>query len=215
MRGQCWRSPNPSPKALLTCLSRSSLTPRARSSERSLPFRPQALSLASRALLPDRPVRILSGRTTVQKWRLPTTPERIDAAAAIVVATRRSVLRRTPLPESYFLYWEESEWFWRLRELGLVVQYRPEITCEHDGGRVDIRPQKSRLLARNAVRCVRRTQGRGAATAALVVVILWNLRLLVTDAARFGVGHGDGANARIAARRAGLAAAVSSWRELR
>ena len=31
------------------------------------------------------------------------------------------------LEEEYFLYWEESEWFWRLRERGAVVEYRPEI----------------------------------------------------------------------------------------
>ena len=165
-------------------------------------------------LLPDRPVRMLHGRTAVEKWRLPNTPERIDAAAAVAVAARRSTLERTPLPEQYFLYWEESEWFWNLRELGHVVQYRPEIVCRHDGGRDDVRSEKSWLLARNAVRCVRRTQGRGSAAMALVVVVAWNLRLVVTDVGRYVVG-GTTRPERVRARLAGLVAAMGSWKELR
>jgi GT2 family glycosyltransferase len=184
--------------------------------ERTIAAIPTPASLVREwALLPDHPIRGLDGHAAVEKWRLPRVPERIDAAAAVVVATRRTILESTPLPEAYFLYWEESEWFWRLRERGSVVQYRPEVTCEHDGGRVDVRPDKSRLLARNAVRCVRRTQGRAAAAAALAVVIVWNLRLLLVDLARSPAsGRGAGRH-RVAARRAGLVAALGSWRELR
>jgi GT2 family glycosyltransferase len=184
--------------------------------ERTIAAIPTPGSLAREwALLPDNPVRGLGRNTTVEKWRLPTSPERIDAAAAVVVATRRSILEATPLPETYFLYWEESEWFWRLRERGTVVQYRPEVVCEHHGGRVDVRPDKSRLLARNAVRCVRRTQGRRAGAAALAVVVLWNLRLLLVDLARTADWHRDVGRTRLAARWAGLLAALGSWRELR
>ena len=164
-------------------------------------------------LLPDRPLEILDS-WAVEKWRLPTVPERIDAAAAVAVAARRCTLERIPLPEQYFLYWEESEWFWRLRELGQVVQYRPDVVCRHDGGRDDVRPQKSSLLARNAVRCVRRTQGRSAATLALMIVVTWNLRLVVTDVARC-VAAGLTRRDRVRARLAGLTAAIGSWRELR
>jgi GT2 family glycosyltransferase len=184
--------------------------------ERTVAAIPTPASLAREwALLPDHPIRGLDGHAAVEKWRLPKVPERIDAAAAVVVATRRTILENTPLPETYFLYWEESEWFWWLRERGTVVQYRPEITCKHDGGRVDVRPDKSRLLARNAVRCVRRTQGRGAGAAALAVVILWNLRLLLVDLARSAAWSRAAGRPRVAARRAGLIAALGSWRELR
>jgi GT2 family glycosyltransferase len=165
-------------------------------------------------LLPDRPVRALHRWTSVEKWRLPSRPERIDAAAAVAVAARRSTLERTPLPEQYFQYWEESEWFWHLREQGEVVQYHPEIVCRHDGGRDDVRPEKSRLLARNAVRCVRRTQGRGSAALALAVVVAWQLRLVVTDVGRYVV-RGTSYRERVRARFAGLAGAIQSWKELR
>jgi GT2 family glycosyltransferase len=183
--------------------------------ERTIAAIPTPATLAREwMLLPDRPVPRLDGRTAVEKWRLPTAPERIDAAAAVAVAARRATIVRTPLPEAYFLYWEESEWFWRLRELDLVVQYRPEIRCRHDGGRDDVRPEKSALLARNAVRCVRRTQGRGPAALALAVVVAWNLRLVVVDAGRW-ITRGSRFRGRLEARLAGLTAAIGSWRELR
>ncbi len=109
----------------------------------------------------SRPPRAAAARVLrVHKWRLPDRPERIDAASALLVAVRRDLLAATPLPEDYFLYWEESEWFWHLRRAGAVVQYRPDCTVRHLGGRGDVRPEKSRLLAANALRCVRRTQGR-------------------------------------------------------
>jgi N-acetylglucosaminyl-diphospho-decaprenol L-rhamnosyltransferase len=184
--------------------------------ERTIAAVPTPTSLAREwMLLPDTPVRSLAGTVRVEKWRAPDTPERIDAAAAVVLAARRALLRELPLPERYFLYWEESEWFWRLRERGAVVEYRPEITCVHVGGRDDVRPEKSRLLARNAVRCVRVTQGRTSGAVAWVVVVGWNLRLVVTDAVRRVVRPGARSQARLHARLVGLAAATASWRELR
>lgn len=165
-------------------------------------------------LLPDRPPAFLRGRVAdVQKWRAPVVPERVDAAAATVVAVSAELLRRTPLPEEYFLYWEESEWFWHLKAAGALVLYDPRVTVRHAGGRDDVRPAKSRLMARNAVRCVRRTQGRAAALLAWQVVILWNLRLVAVDGLR-GLTGSRPAVARFPARAEGLAAAVLAWREL-
>jgi N-acetylglucosaminyl-diphospho-decaprenol L-rhamnosyltransferase len=165
-------------------------------------------------LLPDRPPAALRGWDLgVQKWRLPTGPEAVDAASAAVVATSAALLRSHPLPEDYFLYWEESEWFWRLKAAGVRVLLDPTILVVHNGGRDDVRPDKSRLLARNAVRCVRRTQGRGAALAAWPVVILWNLRLAAVDGLRRMTGS-PGAARRLRARTAGLRAAALAWHEL-
>ena len=165
-------------------------------------------------LLPDRPPAFLRGRACgVQKWRAPVAPERVDAAAATVVAASTDWLQRFPLPEEYFLYWEESDWFWRLKAAGARVLYDPTIVVGHTGGRDDVRPAKSRLLARNAVRCVRRTQGRRAAAVAWSVVVLWNLRLVAVDGLR-RLGGSEAAAQRIPARAAGLRAALFGWREL-
>lgn len=165
-------------------------------------------------LLPDEPPAFLRRRASgVQKWRAPVVPERVDAAAATVVAVSTELLREIPLPEEYFLYWEESDWFWHLRAAGVRVLYDPRVTVRHAGGRDDVRPAKSRLMARNAVRCVRRTQGRAAALLAWLVVILWNFRLAAVDGLR-GLAGSRPAAARFPARAAGLAAAVLAWREV-
>ena len=182
--------------------------------ERTIAALPTPKALACEWLiLPDEPIGALRRHLHVEKWRLPSRPERVDAVAAVAVAVRRTLVVKEPLPEGYFLYWEESEWFWNLRERGARVEYRPEATCRHDGGRSDVRPEKSRLLARNAVRCVRRTQGRGAGVAAYVIVVLWNARLAIADGARAGLGRVPRTQAH--ARRAGFCAAIGSWRELR
>ena len=59
------------------------------------------------ALLPDRPVRTVERWSRVEKWRSPRVVERVPAASACTVAVRRELLRATPLPDEYFLYWEE------------------------------------------------------------------------------------------------------------
>lgn len=158
------------------------------------------------ALTPDARPR-WAGRVQVEKWRRPTHPERVASATAAVVSTRRSLLVDRPLPEAYHLYWEEAEWFHLLRRDGAVVFMDPRIVVRHRGGRGDVRADKSRLLARNAVRCVRRTQGRGRALAAWPVVVLWNLRLWVVAMLRRD-------RQLVAARRAGLVAALAAWREI-
>lgn len=165
------------------------------------------------ALLPDRPVRLIARGTGVQKWRLPGEPEAIEAAAAVVVAVRRELLLAVPLPEDYFLYWEEMEWFWRVRERGKTAQCCPEVVVFHAGGRADLRGDKARLMARNAVRCVRRTQGRGRAICAWLVVILWNGRLVILAAGRALLLWNKENRLILHVRLAGLAAALASWRE--
>jgi len=167
------------------------------------------------ALLPDRPIRTLERWSRVEKWRSPRVVEPVVAGSAVTVAVRADVLRETPLPEDYFLYWEELDWFWRLRERGRRLVMVPAVDVVHGGGHADVRPEKSRLLARNAVRCVRRTQGRAAALAAFVIVIAWNARLFLLDGLRCAVSARGASASRLAARRAGFEAAMASWRELR
>ena len=177
---------------------------RVEASVRALPT-PGRL-LVEWAMTPDRPQ---PGLGHVEKWRRPTTTETVDAFDAALVATRTSVLRTTPLPEDYFLYWEELDWCWQLRACGLRSVVVPDAVVRHAGGRDDVRADKQRLLARNAVRCVYRTQGRSAAVRAWPVVVLWQLRLLVVDTLRTLSGRGTRAGARLA----GVGAALGAWRE--
>jgi len=154
----------------------------------------------------DRPLRL--GRH-VQKWRRPRVTEPVDAFDAALVAVRTNVVRHEPLPEEYFLYWEELDWCYRLHRAGRRAVLVPDAVVHHAGGRDDVRADKQRLLARNAVRCVYRTQGTGAALRAWPVVVLWQLRLLATDVARAVLGRGN----RVGARAAGVAEAARAWRE--
>jgi GT2 family glycosyltransferase len=164
------------------------------------------------ALLPDRPNPLVGRLAGVQKWRRPSRAARIEAATAAVVATRRDLLRDEPLPEEYFLYWEELEWFWRLRERSAIVQLDGLTQVTRWPGRDDQRAEKSVLMARNAVRCVRRTQGRTRARLALPIVVLWQLRLVMTAGIR--ARSVEEPRRLLDARLAGLSAAFA-WKELR
>jgi len=94
-----------------------------------------------------------------------------------------------------------------LRDQEVAVQFRPEVVVTTIGGRTDVRPEKARLLVRNAVRCVRRTQSRRAAVVTLPIVMLWQLRLLLQAAVR------RSGRQSMTSRLAGCAAAVGAWRE--
>lgn len=175
------------------------------SSVRALPT-PSRL-LLEWALTTDRRA---AATSRIQKWRRPATMERVDAFDAALIAVRTVVLRRHPLPEDYFLYWEELDWCYRLHQAGCRSVLVPSATVRHAGGRDDVRSDKQRLLARNAVRCVRLTQGRLAALRAWPIVVLWQMRLLVVDGLRALARRPH----HVAVRLAGVGAAASAWREI-
>lgn len=157
--------------------------------------------------LGNRPPLKLASRMLLKRDPLPTGATTVDAAWAVMVAVRADVVRAIPLPVSYFLYWEEFDWFFQLRRQGKVVQVVPWVRIRHLVGTLSARPEKSRLLARNAVRCVRRTRGRWPALRAWPVVIAWQLGQCVRCAV--------GAHPReLRAHLAGVQAAVGSWREI-
>lgn len=177
------------------------------------------LALAGEWLaLPDLPPRWLptymTSRLPVQKWRHPSGPELVDAAEAALVALPADLLRRYPLPEEYFLYWEEHEWFHRLRHGGCRVVYVPAARATHAGWD-ELSAAKSRLLARNAVRCLARTGGPRSAAVGWPIVVMWWMRLWAIDAARSRLRPSPGSSQRRRSRAAGVAAAIAAWREIR
>jgi GT2 family glycosyltransferase len=173
---------------------------------------PRAL-LSEWCLLPDRPVRWLDGRLRVEKWRRPRQAEIVEAAGSPMFALRTVLLRAEPLPEDYFMYWDEMEWFWRLRGQGTKVVYLPDLTVGHQGGRLDVSPSKSRLITQNAVKCVRKTQGSAAARRAFVIMLAYNLRLVTVAALRVMAGR-ETARLELGVRLAGLRATRASWYEV-
>ncbi|HEY2331875.1 MAG TPA: glycosyltransferase, partial [Acidimicrobiales bacterium] len=164
-------------------------------------------------LLPDHPVPFLQGRIRVEKWRAPAVPEEIESCGPPMLAVRTQFVRDRPLPEDYFLYWDEVEWFWKIREVGARVIYRPDLKVMHIGGRRDVSAAKSELITRNAVRCVLRTQGRGAALAAFVIILAYNVRLVAVDWLRSRLRR-DQDSSVLQARIAGLKQTPASFREI-
>ena len=148
----------------------------------------------------------LARRMLLNGGAIPERPLPVDAAWAPMVAVRRDLVTTIPVPEDYFMYWEEFDWFHQLRATGGRIEVNPSARIRHEGGA--IRPEKSRLLARNAVRCVRRIRGRWAALRAWPVVVMWQLQQLAVSAlARRG-------RAPLLAHAAGFMAAVAAWGEI-
>lgn len=139
---------------------------------------------------------------------VPDQPIRVDAAWASLVVARADLLHAVPVPEQYFLYWEEMDWFFQLRRRLSRVEFVPTVRVRHLGGLRVVRPDKSRMMARNAVRCVRNTRGRGAALRAWPHVIAWQVRLCITSV----LSRRRRGDAR--AHLAGVVAAARAWREI-
>lgn len=133
------------------------------------------------ALLPDAPLPLLDRWLGPAKWLRPSVPTVVPSVSGCTFACDRAVLVDYPLPEEYFMYWEERDWFTRLHHASVEVWYLPDASVVHGGGATEVRPDKQALLASNALRCVRRLHGRPSAVAAVPIVLLWQLRLLGQD----------------------------------
>lgn len=168
--------------------------------------------IAEWLLLPDRPLRWMEHWLRVQKWRLPDERQVVQAVSAVLLATRADLLREIQVPDDYFMYFEESEWFLRLARAGRKTLYCPDLTITHEGGRGLVNEFKSSLQASNATLFMRRRYG-AAALAAYPLVVMWQARLLATAMARRLAGRVP--SSTVKARSAGLRAALASARYLR
>jgi GT2 family glycosyltransferase len=75
----------------------------------------------------------------LQRWAVPRQmmpePQPIDWGAGASMMIRRSVLDRIGgLDENYFLYFEETEFFWRARRAGFLAWYVPASRVMHIAG---------------------------------------------------------------------------------
>jgi len=89
-------------------------------------------------------------------------PREIFGTSGTAMAARAEVLGRVGLfPEPYFAYYEDTDWSWRARRLGLRLVYRPGSSVSHRrsvtsevtlGARVRVLGERNRLLTlvRNA-----------------------------------------------------------------
>ncbi|WP_311173076.1 glycosyltransferase family 2 protein [Halobellus ordinarius] len=72
--------------------------------------------------------------------------DHMPLAAALVDA---SLLRDVPIPEGYFMYWEDVEWAVRAREAGYRLVTTADVNVIHDAGSSSNQALKSYYTARN------------------------------------------------------------------
>lgn len=80
----------------------------------------------------------------------------VQWATGAAVMVRRSLADSLAWDESYFLYWEETDFFRSLRTMGESVWYEPAAAMTHAGGGSGSSPQLNALLAVNRVRYIRK-----------------------------------------------------------
>jgi exopolysaccharide biosynthesis WecB/TagA/CpsF family protein len=80
----------------------------------------------------------------------------VQWATGAALMVRRGLADSLAWDESYFLYWEETDFFRSLRSLGETVWYEPAATMTHGGGGSGSSPRLNALLAVNRVRYIRK-----------------------------------------------------------
>lgn len=107
-----------------------------------------------------------------------------SAANGAAVIVRRDVLRRHPLPAEYFLYWEETAWFWRLSDSGIRPVIDSDVIVERPSGRDELSNLKAELLGRNLVRLAHERYGRAGRAGYTALGLAWIVRCAVIDLLR-------------------------------
>ena len=131
-------------------------------------------------------------------------PRQVDCPVGACFLVRRAAVETVgPLDESFFMYAEELDWFWRLRRVGWECWHVPAAQVVHAGGEStrQARPDMYRALYRAKVRFF--ALHRGAGQAAVLRVLF--LALL---GARWAAGQVG------AARRPEYTRPFVSWSDL-
>lgn len=96
-------------------------------------------------------------------------------------AVERTILNVTPFPEEYFLYWEETAWFWRLADKGITARVDATMVVLRPPGKSERSEQKGRLLGQNLIRIAGERYGRAGRLGYRVLGVAWVLRCVLTD----------------------------------
>lgn len=82
-------------------------------------------------------------------------------AGCFMLVPRRVIEKIGAMDDRFFMYSEESEWCWRVRQSGYRVRYNPEISITHYGAvsTGEISPWKAVEIARGQILFLRFTRG--------------------------------------------------------
>lgn len=89
--------------------------------------------------------------------RLPSASKDVDFGSGACLLISRDVIDEIGgLDETYFAYWEETDWCWRARQRRYRIVTSPDALVTHEGGASSPASRRVHLLARNAILFMRR-----------------------------------------------------------
>jgi hypothetical protein len=105
-----------------------------------------------------------------------TAPEQVDFAPGCCLGIDRHVLEQVGLlDESFFVYWEDTDFCLRLKSLNIPIMYLPELSLLHDGGAAcggEFSPAYLRLYYRSYMQLLRKHFGRPNAIRTMLRLLL-------------------------------------------
>jgi N-acetylglucosaminyl-diphospho-decaprenol L-rhamnosyltransferase len=121
--------------------------------------------------------------------------QEVDWLVGAALVVRASALQRAGLlDEGFFMYSEELEWQWRIRERAQApakIVYLPEAVVVHHEGRSSEQASltKHRAFQRSKIRLARLRYGRALATALRCFLIAGYAAQLAVEATKWALGH--------------------------
>ena len=116
------------------------------------------------------------------------TPQRTDYVVGACMLARRDAIDQVGvLDEGYFMYSEEPDWCWRMRQAGWETWFTPSAVITHLGGQSTRQVREAMLVAlyRSKVRFFRRHRGTASAAALTGIFVgVSRIRRLVRRALR-------------------------------
>lgn len=116
----------------------------------------------------------------------------VDWVVGAALLIRRSALKRAGLfDEAFWMYCEETELCWRFRRHGWLTCYLPDVEITHHEGASSSQDVWRRQIAfdRSRIELQRRLFGNGTATLAALGIRTGYLVQLVSEAAKYLLGH--------------------------
>ena len=108
----------------------------------------------------------------------PDTVQDVDVVAGCFMMVPRDVIEKVGMMDDrFFMYSEESEWCWRVKQAGLKVRYNPDIKIMHYGAvsTGQTSPWKSVEIAKGHILFLRLTRGPQTAWAGTAIMLLGDL----------------------------------------
>ncbi|MBL4757610.1 MAG: glycosyltransferase family 2 protein [Rhizobiales bacterium] len=98
-------------------------------------------------------------------------------AGCFMMVPWRVITEVGPMDDRFFMYSEESEWCWRIKQAGYAIRFHPDIKIMHYGAvsTGQMSPWKAEEIARSHVLFLRITRGAAVARAGVALMLCGDL----------------------------------------